>query len=118
MSPVCLVTRKFQEKRSKTRTGRGRILSACVAVSRYAVSVEGSRRDRELRVSTADRVCLCVYTLSQFTKNKHISETRLDVIEIRTIRSPLLVSAVQWHSYTFNGALGVAQLRPNIKKQR
>lgn len=37
-----------------------------------------------MHVSTADRVRLCVYTLSQYTKN-NISETRLDVIEIMNI---------------------------------
>lgn len=45
-----------------------------------------------MRVSTADRVCLCVYTLSPFTKNNSISKTRLDVIEIVNICSLFLMS--------------------------
>lgn len=51
-----------------------------------------------MHVSTADRVRLCVYTLSQYTKNNSISETRLDVIEIMNICSLQLAFDVLWDS--------------------
>lgn len=59
-----------------------------------------------MRVSSADRMCLCAYTLSQFTKNNSISETRLDVIEIGNICSLQLVFEVLWDSYSCNSLGG------------